>query len=213
MPRTATPAADPSAARGGRRIQVRRSGVHGKGVFAVQDIAEGEVLIEYTGEIISWQEAQDRQDALRRCRRCGTKDWLPRACASGGLPAGWRGIAAAPGCRGAGPRRRPAPMPWHAVRSGRTRERRWGSWMLAKSAAPQRRFAMPDARRRIHSVLPNRHAADAMRSGGRAAEAAPMGPGFGACQPAETRRNTSRAAATVSSMSCALWALLTKPAS
>ena len=37
-----------------------RSGVHGKGVFAVQDIAEGEVLIEYTGEVITWQEAQDR---------------------------------------------------------------------------------------------------------------------------------------------------------
>jgi SET domain-containing protein len=43
-----------------RRIQTRRSGVHGKGVFAVQDIAEGETLIEYTGEVISWQEAQDR---------------------------------------------------------------------------------------------------------------------------------------------------------
>jgi SET domain-containing protein len=44
----------------GRRIQVRRSGVHGKGVFALQDIAEGEVVAEYVGEIISWDEAQDR---------------------------------------------------------------------------------------------------------------------------------------------------------
>jgi uncharacterized protein len=44
----------------GRRIQVRRSGVHGKGVFAVADIAAGETLIEYVGEVISWQEAQDR---------------------------------------------------------------------------------------------------------------------------------------------------------
>jgi uncharacterized protein len=43
-----------------RRIQTRRSGVHGKGVFAVQDIAEGETLIEYVGEVISWDEAQDR---------------------------------------------------------------------------------------------------------------------------------------------------------
>ncbi len=42
----------------GRRIQVRRSGVHGKGVFAVTDIAEGEAIIEYVGEIISWEEAQ-----------------------------------------------------------------------------------------------------------------------------------------------------------
>jgi len=43
-----------------RRIQTRRSGVHGKGVFAVQDIAEGETLIEYVGEIISWAEALAR---------------------------------------------------------------------------------------------------------------------------------------------------------
>ena len=43
-----------------RRIQTRRSGVHGKGVFAVQDIAEGETLLEYVGEIISWPEALAR---------------------------------------------------------------------------------------------------------------------------------------------------------
>jgi SET domain-containing protein len=48
----------PSAS--GKRIQVRRSGVHGKGVFALQDLAEGETLIEYVGEVISWDEAQDR---------------------------------------------------------------------------------------------------------------------------------------------------------
>jgi uncharacterized protein len=44
----------------GRRIQVRRSGVHGKGVFAVADIPAGEVVIEYLGEIISWAEALRR---------------------------------------------------------------------------------------------------------------------------------------------------------
>ena len=49
-----------NAAAGNRRIQTRRSGVHGKGVFAVQPIAEGETLIEYVGEIISWPEAQAR---------------------------------------------------------------------------------------------------------------------------------------------------------
>ena len=43
-----------------RRIQTRRSGVHGKGVFAAQDIAEGETLIEYVGELIGWPEAQQR---------------------------------------------------------------------------------------------------------------------------------------------------------
>lgn len=45
---------------GGRRIQTRRSDVHGNGVFAVQDLAEGETLIEYKGELISWKEALRR---------------------------------------------------------------------------------------------------------------------------------------------------------
>jgi SET domain-containing protein len=45
---------------GGRRIQVRRSGVHGKGVFALRPIARGEKIIEYTGELITWPEAQRR---------------------------------------------------------------------------------------------------------------------------------------------------------
>ena len=45
---------------GGRRIQTRRSSVHGNGVFAVQDIAEGETLIEYKGEVITWKEALRR---------------------------------------------------------------------------------------------------------------------------------------------------------
>lgn len=55
MPPRSTPT--PAA---GRRLQTRRSGVHGKGVFALADIARGEVLIEYTGEIIDWPEALRR---------------------------------------------------------------------------------------------------------------------------------------------------------
>ena len=43
-----------------RKIQVKKSGIHGKGVFAARDIAKGETLIEYVGEIISAQEAEDR---------------------------------------------------------------------------------------------------------------------------------------------------------
>jgi SET domain-containing protein len=43
-----------------RRIQTRRSGVHGKGVFALAPIAAGETIIEYTGEIIDWAEALRR---------------------------------------------------------------------------------------------------------------------------------------------------------
>jgi SET domain-containing protein len=43
-----------------RRIAVRRSGVHGKGVFALEALAAGERLIEYKGERISWKEALRR---------------------------------------------------------------------------------------------------------------------------------------------------------
>ncbi|WP_342131153.1 SET domain-containing protein [Hydrogenophaga sp. OTU3427] len=56
MPKT--PAAKSTPPR--QRIQTRRSGVHGKGVYALVDLAEGETLIEYTGEIISWDEALER---------------------------------------------------------------------------------------------------------------------------------------------------------
>lgn len=45
---------------GGRRIQVRRSGVHGKGVYALRPLAAGEVLIEYVGEVITWAQALRR---------------------------------------------------------------------------------------------------------------------------------------------------------
>jgi uncharacterized protein len=59
---TAAPRVAPTqdAPADGRRIQVRRSGVHGKGVFALRNLAEGEDVIEYVGEVISWQEALDR---------------------------------------------------------------------------------------------------------------------------------------------------------
>jgi len=53
--RTTVPPAPPR-----RRLQVRRSGVHGKGVFATVDLATGETLIEYSGEVISWDEALRR---------------------------------------------------------------------------------------------------------------------------------------------------------
>ncbi len=52
-----TPSTSPKSS---PRIQTRRSGVHGKGVFALVNIPKGEVIIEYKGEIISWQQAQDR---------------------------------------------------------------------------------------------------------------------------------------------------------
>jgi len=44
----------------GRRIQVKDSGVHGRGVYAVAAIPAGSRIIEYTGERISWPEAERR---------------------------------------------------------------------------------------------------------------------------------------------------------
>ena len=55
----AAPASSPSRNKG-RRIQVRNSAVHGRGVYAVAPIAAGERIIEYTGELIAWDEAMDR---------------------------------------------------------------------------------------------------------------------------------------------------------
>jgi hypothetical protein len=50
----------PASRTRGRKIVVRRSGVHGKGVYALQAIAKGERIIEYTGERITWAEALKR---------------------------------------------------------------------------------------------------------------------------------------------------------
>ncbi|HNZ65310.1 MAG TPA: SET domain-containing protein-lysine N-methyltransferase [Smithella sp.] len=49
-----------SSSNGRRRIQVRQSGIHGRGVFAVRPIKAGETLLEYKGEIITWRKALAR---------------------------------------------------------------------------------------------------------------------------------------------------------
>jgi uncharacterized protein len=59
MKQTAQPAPSNSPSTG-RRIQVRKSGIHGKGMFALQPIAAGDTIIEYKGEVITWREALRR---------------------------------------------------------------------------------------------------------------------------------------------------------
>lgn len=44
----------------GRRFAVRRSPIHGRGVFALRTMRAGERVIEYTGEVIPWEEAVRR---------------------------------------------------------------------------------------------------------------------------------------------------------
>ena len=61
-PVQATPAKTTTPAKKAKRprIQVRSSGVHGKGVFALEPIEPGQVIIEYVGEIIDDDEAERR---------------------------------------------------------------------------------------------------------------------------------------------------------
>ena len=54
-----SPAAPVRPARG-KRIEVRKSGVHGKGLFSVAPLNRGELLFEYKGEIVTWKEALRR---------------------------------------------------------------------------------------------------------------------------------------------------------
>jgi SET domain-containing protein len=48
----------------GRRFSVRRSSIHGRGVFALVRIPKGTRIIEYKGERISHQEADERYSEL-----------------------------------------------------------------------------------------------------------------------------------------------------
>ncbi|WP_251031603.1 SET domain-containing protein [Paraburkholderia strydomiana] len=43
-----------------RRVTVRKSSIHGRGVFALQPIAAGERILEYRGEVTSWRRASAR---------------------------------------------------------------------------------------------------------------------------------------------------------
>lgn len=59
-PKLSMTQAIPKISASGRRIQVRQSGIHGRGVFATQAIEAGSTVIEYKGEIITWDEALER---------------------------------------------------------------------------------------------------------------------------------------------------------
>lgn len=43
-----------------RRVTVRKSSVHGRGVFALQAIPAGQRIFEYRGEVTSWRRASAR---------------------------------------------------------------------------------------------------------------------------------------------------------
>ncbi|MHA3704946.1 SET domain-containing protein [Jatrophihabitans sp. YIM 134969] len=45
-----------------KRFAVRRSGIHGKGVFALVDLPAGVDLLPYGGDVLDWDVAQQRYD-------------------------------------------------------------------------------------------------------------------------------------------------------
>ena len=53
-------AAGPAKAPRSKRLEVRKSGIHGKGVFAVRPFKAGARIMEYTGNVITWKEALRR---------------------------------------------------------------------------------------------------------------------------------------------------------
>ena len=59
-PPKSQPSPTSSPSQRGRRIQVRASGIHGKGVFALRPLKAGETVIEYTGAMLTWKAAQKR---------------------------------------------------------------------------------------------------------------------------------------------------------
>ncbi len=60
FPVLAAPQISSKAPTSGPRTQVRQSGIHGKGVYAIRSIREGERVLEYRGEIIPWEVALER---------------------------------------------------------------------------------------------------------------------------------------------------------
>lgn len=84
-----------------RRVIVRRSSIHGKGVFAMRPLAAGERVLEYKGEVTVWREA------VRRHRRegvaghtflFGLSDGRVIDGSRGGNSARWLNHACAPNC-------------------------------------------------------------------------------------------------------------------
>lgn len=83
-----------------RPFRVRRSRIHGNGVFATEDIPAGTELIEYTGKLITRKEADELYDEMYSGHTFLmelTDDWIIDAN-QGGNDARWINHSCAPNC-------------------------------------------------------------------------------------------------------------------
>jgi uncharacterized protein len=83
-------------------IEVRDSGVHGKGVFATTDLPKNTTLVEYVGEILTWKKAQKRHphnpDDPNHTFFFHVDDKVVIDAAVGGNDARWINHACRPNC-------------------------------------------------------------------------------------------------------------------
>jgi uncharacterized protein len=71
---------------GAENVRVRRSGVHGRGLFAARDIRRGERVMEYVGKKVGKREGQRRTDAQWARRRIYVFELNDRYDIDGGVP-------------------------------------------------------------------------------------------------------------------------------
>ncbi|WP_179405158.1 SET domain-containing protein [Burkholderia guangdongensis] len=84
-----------------RRVVVRRSSVHGRGVFAVRQLQVGECIFEYKGEVTTWRKAVRRYESRSDESHTflfGLSDGRVIDGARGGNSARWLNHACAPNC-------------------------------------------------------------------------------------------------------------------
>lgn len=84
-----------------KRVTVRQSSVHGKGVFAAKSLAAGERVLQYKGEIISWRAAvrrHEREGIEGHTFLFGLSDGSVIDGSRGGNSARWLNHSCAPNC-------------------------------------------------------------------------------------------------------------------
>ncbi|MFM0005086.1 SET domain-containing protein-lysine N-methyltransferase [Paraburkholderia dipogonis] len=85
-----------------RRVVVRRSPVHGKGVFALHTLAAAERVLDYKGEITSWRNAVRRhqhEGVEGHTFLFGLSDGRVIDGSRGGISARWLNHACEPNCK------------------------------------------------------------------------------------------------------------------